>query len=113
MIQSCPIDYRRSLYSNIFLSGGSTMFPNFHKRLKQGIQARVDARLQGYEKESGIKSQEIKVSVKKSLVQRYAVYVGGSYLGSQEGFEKVVHKRSEFKEYGASICRYNPVFQQN
>lgn len=65
MIQSCPIDYRRKLYGNIYLSGGSTMFPNFEKRLKKGIQTRVNERLKGYETESGEKPEEIAVSVKK------------------------------------------------
>lgn len=32
-IQSCPMDYRRQLYSKIILSGGSTMFEGFDKRL--------------------------------------------------------------------------------
>lgn len=44
-IQSCPIDYRRRLYSNIVLSGGSTMFKNFDKRLEKTIQERVNDRL--------------------------------------------------------------------
>lgn len=28
-VQSCPMDYRRDLYKNIVLSGGSTLFENF------------------------------------------------------------------------------------
>jgi actin-related protein 3 len=28
-IQSCPMDYRRQLYKNIVLSGGSTLFTGF------------------------------------------------------------------------------------
>lgn len=34
-IQSCPMDYRRKLYKNITLSGGSTLFDNFDKRLQK------------------------------------------------------------------------------
>jgi len=33
VIQLCPIDTRRQLYSNIALSGGSTLFKGFKKRL--------------------------------------------------------------------------------
>lgn len=33
VIQLCPIDTRRKLYSNIALSGGSTLFKGFKKRL--------------------------------------------------------------------------------
>ena len=32
-IQSCPIEYRVKLYENIVLSGGSTLFDGFDKRL--------------------------------------------------------------------------------
>jgi actin-related protein 3 len=33
VIQNCPIDVRRPLYNNIVLSGGSTMFRDFGKRI--------------------------------------------------------------------------------
>ena len=36
-IQSCPIDTRRKLYENIVLSGGSTLFKGFDKRLNMQI----------------------------------------------------------------------------
>jgi len=34
-IQSCPMDYRRKLYSNIVLSGGSTLFEGFDTKLNK------------------------------------------------------------------------------
>lgn len=34
-IQSCPVDTRKKLYENIVLSGGSTLFTNFDKRLNE------------------------------------------------------------------------------
>lgn len=55
-IQACPVDYRRRLYSNIVLSGGSTMFKNFDKRLEKTVQTRVEERL------SKSTSETIKVS---------------------------------------------------
>ncbi|CAH2003272.1 unnamed protein product [Acanthoscelides obtectus] len=45
MIQNCPIDVRRPLYNNIVLSGGSTMFKDFSRRLQRDIKKTVDARL--------------------------------------------------------------------
>jgi actin-related protein 3 len=47
-VQQCPIDYRRRLYSNIVLSGGSTLFKNFDKRLQKCLKKRVDERLEKY-----------------------------------------------------------------
>ena len=45
VIQSCPIDVRRPLYNNIVMSGGSTMFKDFDRRLQRDIKRMVDARL--------------------------------------------------------------------
>jgi actin-related protein 3 len=81
-IQSCPMDYRRKLYNNIVLSGGSTLFDGFDKKLSKLVQHRVDARLSAYLEMSGHKSSEIKVQVAQNMVQRYAVWFGGSVLGS-------------------------------
>lgn len=45
VIQNCPIDVRRLLYNNIVLSGGSTMFKDFGRRLQRDIKRTVDTRL--------------------------------------------------------------------
>lgn len=36
-VQGCPIDYRRRLYNNVILSGGSTLFKGFASRLEKGV----------------------------------------------------------------------------
>lgn len=46
-IMAAPIDTRRSLYKNIVLSGGSTMFKDFGRRLQRDIKKLVDTRLEG------------------------------------------------------------------
>jgi actin-related protein 3 len=43
-ILGCPIDSRRGLYGRVVLSGGSTMFRNFGKRLQQDLKERVEKR---------------------------------------------------------------------
>ncbi|CAJ1081582.1 actin-related protein 3B [Xyrichtys novacula] len=53
VIQSCPIDVRRPLYKNIVLSGGSTMFRDFGRRLQRDLKRVVDARLKLSEELSG------------------------------------------------------------
>ena len=45
VIQQCPIDVRKNLYSNIVLSGGNTVFKGFEKR----VQRDVDQIVQRYE----------------------------------------------------------------
>lgn len=45
-IVKCPIDVRRGLYKNIVLSGGTTMFKDFGRRLQRDIKKIVDTRME-------------------------------------------------------------------
>ncbi|CAJ0576165.1 unnamed protein product, partial [Mesorhabditis spiculigera] len=86
VIQQCPIDVRRGLYENIVLSGGSTMFKDFGRRLQRDIKRMADARIQMSEALSGgaLKAKPIDVSVISHKMQRYAVWFGGSMLASTD-----------------------------
>lgn len=53
VIQNSPIDVRRGLYSNIVLSGGSTMFDHFGRRLQRDLKGIVDQRIASSEMASG------------------------------------------------------------
>ncbi|CAI8618880.1 unnamed protein product [Vicia faba] len=112
-IQSAPIDTRRSLYKNIVLSGGSTMFKDFHRRLQRDIKKIVDARVLAAEARLNgeIKSHPVEVNVLSHPIQRFAVWFGGSVLASTPEFFTACHTKAEYEEYGASICRTNPVFK--
>ncbi|KAJ8438564.1 hypothetical protein Cgig2_024653 [Carnegiea gigantea] len=156
-IQTAPIDTRRALYKNIVLSGGSTMFKDFHRRLQRDLKKIVDARVQASEARLG---GEIKVSVSLVFVVHFCA--DGSLapwrahvlilplvptIGSQRSqpshseicsmvwrisacfnsrvlyvvasidmhnpsrFKQACHTKAEYEEYGASICRTNPVFK--
>ncbi len=111
-IQSCPIDTRRKLYENIVLSGGSTLFKDFDQRLNKSVQQRVDDRLNQFLSLTGQAPKPIKVNVSQNIVQRYAVWFGGSVLGSSEHFPRICHSREDYMERGPSICRHNPMFPQ-
>uniref|UniRef100_A0AAQ5X940 Actin-related protein 3 n=1 Tax=Amphiprion ocellaris TaxID=80972 RepID=A0AAQ5X940_AMPOC len=112
VIQSCPIDVRRPLYKNIVLSGGSTMFRDFGRRLQRDLKRVVDARLRLSEELSGgrIKPKPMEVQVVTHHMQRYAVWFGGSMLASTPEFSQVCHSKKDYDEIGPSICRHNPVF---
>ncbi|XP_072432347.1 actin-related protein 3C isoform X7 [Chiloscyllium punctatum] len=88
VIQNCPIDVRRPLYKNIVLSGGSTMFRDFGRRLQRDLKRVVDARLKISEQLSAgrIKPKPIEVQVITHHMQRYAVWFGGSMLASTDGY---------------------------
>ncbi len=99
VIQSCPIDTRRGLYKvpqtpparlpqNIVLSGGSTMYKDFSRRLQRDIKRMVDGRVAmssnaaqaNLRSEEQIKARQIEVNVVSHKRQRYAVWFGGSLL---------------------------------
>ena len=91
VIQTSPIDVRRGLYKvsllvwyadvkNIVLSGGSTMFKDFGRRLQRDIKQIVDARIHRSERLSGAKSGGVEVQVISHRKQRNAVWFGGSLL---------------------------------
>lgn len=86
-IVKCPIDVRRGLYKNIVLSGGTTMFKDFGKRLQRDIKKNVDARMQQNIARLGnlVRDQPppaVDVNVISHPMQRYAVWFGGSMLAS-------------------------------
>uniref|UniRef100_A0A8D1GFS3 Actin-related protein 3B n=1 Tax=Sus scrofa TaxID=9823 RepID=A0A8D1GFS3_PIG len=97
---------------NVVLSGGSTMFRDFGRRLQRDLKRVVDARLKLSEELSGgrIKPKPVEVQVITHHMQRYAVWFGGSMLASTPEFFQVCHTKKDYEEYGPSICRHNPVF---
>lgn len=112
VIQNCPIDVRRGLYKNIVLSGGSTMFRDFGRRLQRDVKRMVDSRLKLSEELSGgrLKPKPIDVQVISHNMQRYAVWFGGSMLAYTPEFYNVCHTKADYDEHGPAICRHNPVF---
>ncbi|KAJ6227058.1 actin-7-related [Anaeramoeba flamelloides] len=66
-IMSCPIDFQKELFKNIYIFGGSTMFRNFIKRLEAEIKKIVP---------KGIKTQ-----VNAPIERKFSTWIGGSGLG--------------------------------
>jgi len=110
VIQSCPIDTRRELYGNIVLSGGSTMFKGFDKRLQRDVRRFTDFRASESERLTGRAPTKIDVNVISYPYQRYAVWYGGSVLGELPCFVENCHTRKQYEEIGPAIARYNAVF---
>ncbi|KRY86183.1 Actin-related protein 3 [Trichinella pseudospiralis] len=108
-IQQCPIDVRRALYGNIVLSGGSTMFKDFDRRIERDVRRLVNQRLQITEKlcDHRITPKPVTVRVLSHRLQRNAVWFGGSVLASSSEFAMSVHTKKEYDEIGPSICRRN------
>ena len=110
-IQACPIDTRRPLYNYITLSGGSTMFKGFEKRLKRDVKRRVEDREKAtQERYPGMETKKVNVDVFTHDYQRFAVWFGGSMLASQGEFLGFFHTKKDYEEQGPRIARHNPVF---
>lgn len=113
VIQSSPIDVRRGLYRRIVLSGGSTMFPHFDRRLQRDLQNLVDARIAGSVTASGnlMKSSGVDVNVIAHKRQHVAVWSGGSILAENHAmFYKSCVTKADYDEVGPSICRRFTLF---
>lgn len=112
-IQACPIDCRRPLYNYITLSGGSTMYKHFTKRLERDIKRKVKDRYDyTASKYPDLNIKKTEVNVVTHAFQRFAVWFGGSMLASQPEFLSFFHTRAEYAEKGPAIARHNPVFNQ-
>eukprot|EP01038_Epipyxis_sp_PR26KG_P005615 gene5615-7757_t len=114
-IIKCPIDVRRKLYKNIVLSGGTTLFKDFGRRLQKEIKKITDNRMQQNIARLGGKvavnqASAIEVDVISHNLQRYAVWFGGSMLASTPEFYRVCHTKAQYEEEGPRIARHSPVF---
>jgi len=110
VIQSSPIDVRKKLYKNIVLSGGSTMFKDFGKRLQRDLKGIVNERVQRSERLSGVQSSGVEVLVISHKKQRYAVWFGGSLLAQTAEFKSYCYTKSDYDELGPGIVRNFSLF---
>jgi len=90
-ILSCEVDLRRDLYSNVVLSGGTTMLPGLAERMAKELR------------ELAPSSMQTKVRVHAPPERKYSVWIGGSTLASLASFSKMWITRDEFNESGPSL----------
>lgn len=89
-IQKCDIDIRSELYSNVVLSGGSSMFAGLPERLEKELLDLIPA------------GKRVRISSPED--RKYSAWVGGSVLGSLATFESMWVSSQEYQENGASIA---------
>lgn len=78
------------------------MFKDFGKRLQRDVRRLVEGRLG--------RKDAVEINVVTHKKQRYAVWFGGSLLGSTAAFTSYCHTKAEYEEHGPSIARHNRVF---
>merc|ERR1712087_463099 len=88
-IMKCDEDIRREMYTNIVLSGGSTMFRGIDNRLENELTVLAPA--------------PAKVKVIAPPERKYSVWIGGSIISSLSTFEEMWIKKEEYDESGPSI----------
>ena len=88
-IQECDIDIRKDLYSNIILSGGTTLYEGLPDRLEKEVDSMCP--------------QSNMVKIIASSDRYYSVWIGGSTLSSLATFESQWITKDEYEENGAEI----------
>lgn len=88
-IMRCDMDIRKDLYTNIVLSGGTTMFKGIAERITREIMNLVPS--------------SMKVKVIAPPERKYSVWIGGSVMSSLSSFKNMWIPKAEFEEYGASV----------
>jgi len=88
-IMKCDVDVRRDLYSNIVLSGGTTMFAGIGERMTKELTA--------------LAPSSVKIRVVAPPERKYAVWIGGSILSSLSTFQQMWISKGEYDESGPTI----------
>ncbi|KAJ1561096.1 Actin-like 6A [Nowakowskiella sp. JEL0078] len=87
-INLCDTDVRPTLFANIVLCGGSTLFSDFPKRVENELS-------------NGM--QKIKIhAAASSSERRFASWIGGSVLGSLGTFQQLWVGKQEWEESGVT-----------
>jgi actin-related protein len=88
-IMKCDIDIRKDMYSNIVLSGGTTLHPGMETRLTQEMKLLAP------------RAANVKVIAPED--RRYSVWLGGSVLASLSTFEHMWISQNDYFEEGPQI----------
>lgn len=88
-IIKCEESIRRVMYSNIVLSGGSTMFSGIAERMTREIKALAPP------------NTEVKVIAPPE--RKHSVWIGGSILASLSTFQEMWISKEEYDEFGPSL----------
>ncbi|XP_071810240.1 actin-2-like [Asterias amurensis] len=88
-IQKCDKDIRRDLFSNLVMSGGSTMFPGMADRMTKEVTA--------------LAPDSVKVKTIAPPERKYSVWMGGSILASLSTFSELAISKKQYDEVGSLI----------
>lgn len=88
-VMKCDLDIRRDLLGNVVLSGGSTMFDGFDRRMQHELKQ--------------LAPSSVAVKTIAPPERKYSVWIGGSILASLSCFESIWVTKDEYDESGPGI----------
>lgn len=88
-VMKCDVDVRRDLFTNIILSGGSTLFEGMGERMWQEIHQ--------------LAPSTNKIKILAPPERKYSVWLGGSILASLSTFQTMWINKQEYDESGPAI----------
>lgn len=88
-IMKCDVDIRKDLYSNVVLSGGSTMYDGLADRMQKEL--------------TSLAPSSMKIKVVAPPERKYSVWIGGSILASLGTFQQMWISKQEYDESGPGI----------
>ena len=88
-ILQSDMDLRSTFFSNIVLSGGTTLLPGLGDRLLYELRQRAPERT--------------RIRISAPPERKHSAWVGGSILASLATFKNMWVGRNEYEEYGSSI----------
>eukprot|EP00696_Hemimastix_kukwesjijk_P013936 gnl/Hemi2/27813_TR9189_c0_g1_i1.p1 gnl/Hemi2/27813_TR9189_c0_g1~~gnl/Hemi2/27813_TR9189_c0_g1_i1.p1 ORF type:complete len:382 (-),score=140.79 gnl/Hemi2/27813_TR9189_c0_g1_i1:242-1387(-) len=88
-IHKADLDLRRTLYSQIVLSGGSTMLGGFGERLAHELRK--------------LAPKDVRIRIHAPAERQISTFVGGSILSSLSTFKRMWISASEYQEDGPSV----------
>jgi len=88
-IRRTDLDLRKTLFANIILSGGSTLFPGFGDRLLHEVKQ--------------LAPKDIKIKISAPPERKYSTWMGGSILASLTTFAKMWISSEEYEEDGVNV----------
>lgn len=88
----CDIDIRKDLYSNIVLSGGTTMFPGIDDRLHKEI--------------TSLASSAMKIKIIAPSERKYSTWIGGSILASLGTFPNMCASKQDYDGFGPAVVHH-------
>ncbi|OWF48763.1 Actin, cytoplasmic [Mizuhopecten yessoensis] len=104
-IMACDVDIRRNMYSNVVVSGGSTMFPGISDRLKKEMDAMIPSSM----KVKVIAPPERKYSVWMEKRQDVAIISGPAvtYVTGKHPTEELLNRQDKviLRYSGVSLSR--------